>query len=317
MKDKIKRNIFITLLISVVIYFLMVIYGDYSSVLTAFKLFNWKFIPLIFLIIYVTFLLKFLKWQYYLKLIGVNLKLKDSFHIFMASLTMSFTPGKIGDFIKSYMVREIDGTAPSKTIPIIFADKITEFAALIVSVMIGVDMLHKGIIMLSLSVLMLVLLLYLVLNNNFIDWFFLRLKRIKLFAKYIAPFNQSLLNSQIALKPKPFFLMFLLSLLIWIIEAAAFFIIIYGFQINIGVSGTFFTYFFSIFVGSVSFFPAGLGITDGSIAILLTNYGIHESISISVALIIRVATLWFAMLVGSISMLIVVRRNKNLINNIF
>jgi uncharacterized protein (TIRG00374 family) len=138
-----------------------------------------------------------------------------------------------------------------------------------------------------------------------------------LFAKYIAPFNQSLLNSQIALKPKPFFLMFLLSLLIWIIEAAAFFIIIYGFQINIGVSGTFFTYFFSIFVGSVSFFPAGLGITDGSIAILLTNYGIHESISISVALIIRVATLWFAMLVGSISMLIVIRRNKNLINNIF
>ena len=84
------------------------------------------------------------------------------------------------------------------------------------------------------------------------------------------------------------------------------------FEINVSIVWSFFTYLFSIFIGSISILPAGLGITDGSITILLSNIGISREVSVSTALIIRIATLWFSLIIGSISMM---KFNKILMNN--
>ena len=96
--------------------------------------------------------------------------------------------------------------------------------------------------------------------------------------------------------------MFLLSVVIWIIECFGFYIILSKFNIDVSVLWSFFAYLFSIFVGSISFLPGGLGITEGSITYLLLKDGINKDIAISSALIIRFATLWFALIIGSLSM---------------
>nr|MDA3861387.1 lysylphosphatidylglycerol synthase transmembrane domain-containing protein [Melioribacteraceae bacterium] len=139
-------------------------------------------------------------------------------------------------------------------------------------------------------------------NKKINIWIINRLENIKYLKKYIEPFSLSLTNSRVLLEPKPFLQMFLLSIFIWVIECLGFYLVLMKFNISLSVLWSFFTYLFSVFIGSISFLPAGLGVTDGSISILLANIGIDRDISVSTALIIRIATLWFALVIGALSM---------------
>ena len=302
MESKIFKNIFIAILVTIVLYLALSIYGNIEIVFSTLVSFNWEYLPIVLAIIYLSFLFKFLKWQYYLKLIKVNIKLSDSFQIFMSSLTMSITPGKIGEIIKSYMIKQLNGTPTSRTIPIVFAERITEIFALIFLIIMGFDLLNKGLIILIATFLLLLFSLFFLLNENVSNWLINKLGAIKLLQKYLESLKISFSSSRELLKPKPFVLMFLLSILIWIIECFGFYLILSNFNISFSIVWSFFSYLFSIFIGSISFIPGGLGITDGSITYLLIKNGIDKDIAVSTALIIRFTTLWFALIIGSISL---------------
>jgi uncharacterized membrane protein YbhN (UPF0104 family) len=48
--------------------------------------------------------------------------------------------------------------------------------------------------------------------------------------------------------------------------------------------------------------PAGLGVTEGSLTFLLVSGGVASSVAVASTFIIRTVTLWFALLVGIISL---------------
>jgi len=221
----------------------------------------------------------------------------------MASLTMSVTPGKIGELIKPYMIKEINGTSISKTVPIVFAERVTEFTALLFIIAFGIKVFNHNYLILVITLFLFLLLLVFILNKRISGLVLSKLNRIHFLKKYVDPINISFSNSRDLLEIKPFALMFLFSLLIWLIEAFGFYLIFIGFNLDISIIWAYFTYLFSVFVGSIAIIPAGLGVTDGSITFLLSQNELSKDISVSMALIIRIATLWFALLIGAFHML--------------
>ena len=55
----------------------------------------------------------------------------------MSGLITSITPGKMGELLKSYLVKQIKNIPISKTAPIIFAERITDSTSLMVISIIG------------------------------------------------------------------------------------------------------------------------------------------------------------------------------------
>ncbi len=53
-------------------------------------------------------------------------------------------------------------------------------------------------------------------------------------------------------------------------------------------------------IGAISFLPGGLGATETSLAGLLILAKIPKGVAIAAVFIIRVATLWFAVLIGAV-----------------
>lgn len=315
LKNSISKNIFISVVVTILIYLVLSLFVDIESVIHALTSFKWQYSAFILFLIFFTFLLKFIKWQYYLRFMNIEIKISESFIIFMSSLALSFTPGKIGDLVKSYIMKELRGISTKKTIPIIFAEKMTEILALIILVILGLDFLNSGIYLPILTFIVFITLLILILNKNTMDLILGVLGKIKYIQKYIEPINISINNSKELFRPKPFILMMLSSISIWIVESFAFYLILVSFDLNIAVLWSFFTYLFSVFIGSISFLPAGLGITDGSITLLLSNNGISKDISIGTALLIRIATLWFPLIIGAFYMLKYNRILKKKVHN--
>ena len=304
MLDKIKSKIFISLAASGVIYLAFSIYARFDNVISAFKFFNWTWIPVLLLLSFANYFVRFLKWDYYLSVAKIKVNKIDSFSIFMSGLIMSITPGKMGELLKAYLVKQIKNVPISKTAPIIFAERITDSTSLLIISIIGAYSFSYGKdIVIAITILMVLLLI--ILSNKKIALPVLKLfEKNSFLNKHLEKIHNAYESSYQLLRPLPLFFMTIVSLISWSFECLSYYLILIIFKIDVGLLWSSFTYAFSTIVGAVSMLPGGLGVTEGSLTFLAINKGFSKEIAVASTFIVRVVTLWFAVFVGIISVLL-------------
>src|SRR2546425_9799852 len=93
--------------------------------------FRWEYLPLILGLTLFNYFWRFIKWQYYLRRLEVKISWRKSRLIFISGLSMAITPGKVGELLKSYLLKRSTGAAISRTSPIIVAERLTDGIAMI------------------------------------------------------------------------------------------------------------------------------------------------------------------------------------------
>ena len=94
-----------------------------------------------------------------------------------------------------------------------------------------------------------------------------------------------------------------LTIVFRIIEAIGILLILQALGINfIEFFNLLSIYSASVILGSISMSPGGLGVTEGSFAGLLTLYELELQTTLAIAVIVRFFTMWFAIVVGFISL---------------
>ena len=302
MLKKLKQKVIVSVVIAGVLYLAFTIYADFAQVLNAFKKFNLLLLPLLLLLSFLNYFTRFLKWDYYLSVVKVKMKKIDSLSTFMSGLIMSVTPAKLGEVLKSVLVKEITGEPISKTAPIILAERITDFLSLLLIAIVGAYVFDYGgnitIIVAAFFVILIV-----IISNKKIALPIINLsERIPLIKKYIHNIHSAYESSYQLLKLKPLILMTILSLISWGFECLGYYFILLNFDVNFGLLWASFSYSFSTIVGAISMLPGGLGLTEGSLTYLLIEKGIAADISVTTTFIVRAVTLWFAVLVGIVSL---------------
>jgi uncharacterized protein (TIRG00374 family) len=307
--EKIKKKLFISLGVAGLIYLAFTIYADYNQVIFAFAQFEWFLIPLVLLLSFLNYISRFIKWDYYLSVLNVKIKKIDSFSIFMSGLIMSVTPGKMGELLKSYLVKQVTGEPISKTAPIILVERITDFLSLILIALIGAYIFDYGRMIVIIVGLFFILLVVIISNKTLSLKMISLLVKIKVLQKFLSSINSAYESSYILLKPKPLFLMSTFSLISWFLECLGYYIILINFKVDVSIIWASFSYAFATIVGAITMLPGGLGVTEGSLTFLLVENGLATiDVSVASTFIIRAATLWFAVLVGIISVLFYQKR---------
>jgi uncharacterized protein (TIRG00374 family) len=96
----------------------------------------------------------------------------------------------------------------------------------------------------------------------------------------------------------------------WACECVGFALIVNAFpgsHVDVGLAMV--IYAASTIAGALSFLPGGLGVTEGGMTILLVQSGhIEEPVALAATLLIRLATLWFGVLLGVV--LLAIARGK-------
>ena len=302
MLKKLKQKVIVSVVIAGVLYLAFTIYADFSQVISAFGKFNLLLLPLLLLLSFLNYFARFLKWDYYLSIVKVKMKKIDSLSTFMSGLIMSVTPAKLGEVLKSVLVKEITGDPISKTAPIILAERVTDFLSLLMIAIVGAYVFdYGGNITIFVSVFF--VLLIIITSNKKIALPILNFsERIPFLKKYINHIYSAYESSYQLLKLKPLILMTILSLISWGFECLGYYLILINFDADFGLFWASFSYSFSTIVGAISMLPGGLGLTEGSLTYLLMEKGISADISVATTFIVRAVTLWFAVLVGIVSL---------------
>jgi uncharacterized protein (TIRG00374 family) len=91
-----------------------------------------------------------------------------------------------------------------------------------------------------------------------------------------------------------------LSIAAWLCECVGFALIISAFpgaDVPFGLATL--IYASTTIAGALSFLPGGLGVTEGGMTILLVQSGhVEQAVAVAATLLIRLATLWFGVLLG-------------------
>ena len=228
----------------------------------------------------------------------------------MSGLIMSVTPGKMGELLKVYLVKQLAGTSISKTAPIIFVERITDFVSLMLIALTGAYFYNYGrTIVVIVAIFFFILIVFL--SNRKIALPVLKLmEKNKFLEKHLARIHMAYESSYQMLRPFPLLKMTVVSLFSWFFECLGYYLILLNFPIDIHnlLLWSAFSYCFATIVGAISMLPGGLGVTEGSLTFMLIKKGVSSQYAVASTFIIRAVTLWFAVLVGVISVSIYQKR---------
>ena len=206
--------------------------------------------------------------------------------------------------MKSYLVREVTKTPISKTFPIVFAERITDFVSLIFIALAGAYVFNFGRgIVIGVGIFFLVVLI-LISNRNVALPIIGLFEKSKFLRKHLESIHNAYESSYQLLRPLPMIYMTLLSLVSWSFECLGYHLILINFNIGVSFLWSAFSYGFAIIIGAISMLPGGLGVTEGSLTFMLIRSNFPKNIAVASTFIIRVVTLWFAVLVGIFSVTI-------------
>ena len=297
-------NRLILILIAVIgIYAIFLFMSDYNIISEKISNFQINYLPLILFFVSLSWIPLIIKWHLLLKNCEIHIPLKKTIAVFFAGVAFEITPGQIGSLIKSQILKTSSNIPRAKTVPIIVAEKLYDLIGAILASIIGIIILGMNFYLIIIAILALAVIFFFMFYRPASEIFFKRVTKTKFFSKYVENISEFDKIVQKSTNVKAATVCILLGVTYWFIISTAAYYILMAFDVNILDYLTVLAiYTTSILLGAISFVPAGIGVTEGSIAGLFTLNGIDISTALILSVMIRILTLWFSVCVGFISL---------------
>jgi glycosyltransferase 2 family protein len=289
------------------------IWADARSVGRALADFQWLIAAAALGLAFLNYLVRFGRWHYYLKILGLSIPVGHSFLVFLGGFSLTVTPGKLGEAVKALLLRESHGIAAARTAPIVVAERLTDLMGLLLLACVGIFTFKADPRFLIIGAALIVFGLV-VISVRPIATFFLRLFARTPGLRKIAPkLEEAYQTTAALLRPAPLVLGVALSTVSWFFECAAFWAVVHGFAgASVNLQAATFIYATMTVAGALSFLPGGLGVTEAGMLAMLGELavGCGRSVAAAATFVTRLCTLWFAVIIGIGALLIFARRTK-------
>lgn len=269
---------------------------------------------------FLNYCVRYVRWRWYCARLSIHLAPGTSFLIHLAGLALTVSPGKMGEAFKSLLVRRVNGTPVATSAPIVLAERFTDLLAFLVLIALGASAGESGSAWIAWSTLGLCAGLFVFLTSTRLQARALRaLATLGPVRGLVPKLEEGLSAARVLLAPRALFWPTLIAVGGWSLECLGFQLVAGAF-VEGGVPFLFAAYAFALaaVAGAVAFvFPGGLGVTEASLGGLLTRRYVASGLAndvaaasaVSATILIRLATLWFAVVVGLVALFLFRRRH--------
>ncbi len=243
--------------------------------------------------------LRFVRWQYYLSLLGHPIPVASNLRIYLTGFALTTTPGKAGEMIRSVFLAPF-GVSYSKSLAAFFSERLSDLIAVLAIAMIGIASYPQGRPVFYFLVAFAMVALFTIHRQSWLN----RIKHIfedKLSGRFrhaTVGLVDVALHSRQLYRWMPLFSGLLLGFVAWWAEAYAFHLMTGWMGLQLPLSVTVFIYAFSMIIGAVSFLPGGLGGVEVAMVALLMLNRVPAAEAVALTILIRITTLWFAVVIG-------------------
>jgi uncharacterized protein (TIRG00374 family) len=242
-----------------------------------------------------------LRWHIFVRRLGLPTRLTQDLRHFLGGFAMTVTPGRVGELIRMRWLRRETGWAIERTAPLVLMDRASDLAAMAIILALGLS-LSKGGIAFAPPVAALALTAAIIatrprllsgsatLFHRTTGLFPRLMARIRRAARSLATFSTvPVIGAALAL-----------GLVGWLAEGYAFHLLLGWLGSTVGFWMAVAIFTFSGLAGGLTGAPGGVGGAEAAMVALLSLEGVPLEVSVPATAIIRVTTLWFAILIGLI-----------------
>jgi len=297
--DLIKKEFLWIILAAVFFYVLLIFVSDVDAIFKHFLQIKIHFLFVVFFLVFLSHLVKSFRQRELLHMLGEKTQPIQNFIIYMAGLSLINTPGGVGTFIKSIYLKKSFKIPTDKSIAVIFLERYHDLLAGTVIILFSISV-YFSFISLSLVVISSVILVgifLLISNQNFSVFVYKKLSKIKFISQKLPDVGPSE-SFSILTSPKNMTKGWLLSILGWIVDSLAVYVVFLSLNIDLGYILTSQIYFTSLGYGVLSLLPGGIGVNESIADFLLVRQGLDLSIASSLVILTRISTVWFATIIG-------------------
>ncbi len=248
------------------------------------------------------YLLRFARWQFYLQHLGHAVPPARSLAYYIAGFALTTTPGKAGETVRSlYLYRH--GVPISTSLSVFFTERFLDLVVMgLISLLALLMLPGYGFLLFVVGSFFLVILALMFSHPTLqrLAWLgdrFLPARLNRLFRHLL----ELLHDARRLFQPAPILRGMGLGLAAWLTQALAFHFLLLQLGFAIPLHTSLAIYAIGILGGALSMIPGGIGATETGMAVLLGSVGAPPAVALSAPLIIRMATLWFAVSLGFIS----------------
>ena len=300
---KISNKILIVVIAVIGLYAAFLIASDINTISSKISDFKIEIIPVILLLVTSGWFVIFFKWHLLLRNAKIFIPVKDSFLIFMSGFAFTIIPGKVGELIKSQLLKTKFGIARSKTVPIVILEQVYQATGIVILSFFGIWYFELGVYVLAFFTAGLVFAFVLISSRKTFNKIVLLLEKRRFTSKFVEPLSSSYDAIKNGMRGPITLYASGLSVLFWLIESISIYFILLAFGIDVIEFLTVIpTYTTSIMLGILSFLPMGIGVVEGTLTSFFTIHGIDLSIAITIVIVIRLFTRWYSVSFGFIAL---------------
>lgn len=253
----------------------------------------------------INYILRFLRWQWYLSALEDNvISIWQSLRYYLVGFAFTTTPGKAGEMVRSIFLKQ-HGISYPQSISMFFVER---FSDLLATLILGAFILWHFKNYQLWIVLPVIFAFMLITFIHHYTIFMLPLQHLLArrpsSAHVVEHLFEVLSHCKTLLHYRFLYGGLLLGLIAWGAEGIGFYYILQSIEIQSGsIMMAIGIYAMSLIIGALSFLPGGLGGTEAAMLVMLSTLGASSQEALAATLICRLTTLWFAMLLGAVSML--------------
>ena len=117
MLRNLRRNLVLAVVLGVVVYAVLAVSTDVESLGDELRTFPWWALGAALGLAFSNYVIRFGKWEIYRRQLAISLGLGESFGIFLAGFVMSVTPAKVGEVLKSFLLKDRHGVPIATSAP--------------------------------------------------------------------------------------------------------------------------------------------------------------------------------------------------------
>jgi uncharacterized protein (TIRG00374 family) len=263
-------------------------------------------IPVLALSVF-NYALRYVRWEIYLRRLGSPLSRGRSLAVFLIGFLLGVTPGKAGELGKAWLVRELGGGQALRVVSAVLAERVTDVLGTFALVALGALPLPGGPWIAAAGLSGVVAIVVVLSWQRAAHRILAILSRMPVIGPRVPHLTEIYDRLRELLSPGLAVMGTAVATVAWAAEGLGFWLVVRNYAPKADLLVSVFNYTAANVLGGLSMLPGGLGAAEGSLAALLHGQGLDTADASSITLVIRGATLWFAVLLGLVALPFVAR----------
>ena len=282
-----KRGLLLVVALAVAVAIGLGLYADFGRLGDELGRFRWELFPAAVGLTALNYLIRFWRWQRYLARLEIRVPAGRSFSIFVAGLVGTITPAKLGEVLKCGLLRRSFAVPVRRSAPVVLAERVTDATGVVVlAVAGGAGSDRWPLLVLALAG---VAVIVAVVRSPLLERF--------------AALGEAPEAARALLGTRLLIAMTAVSALSWFCECLAAYVCVRGLHLHLSLADTIVVFSLGSLAGALSFLPGGLGVAETSMTGLIRVLGdVPKAAAAAATVLIRLATLWFAVALGLIGL---------------